>query len=41
MFQKNKDKTIIGLGLVSLLLSTIFSCYIISLLYDTKQSSGK
>jgi hypothetical protein len=41
MFRKNKDNTIISLGLAAAFLSTVFSFVIIHLLLDIKHQSGK
>jgi hypothetical protein len=40
MFQKNKDNTIINLGVGAAILSSIFSIIIIRLLLDIKQTKG-
>ncbi|MED1470110.1 MULTISPECIES: hypothetical protein [Bacillus] len=41
MFQKNKDNTIIKLGLGTAFLSTMFSLIIVRLLVEIKHSTGK
>ncbi|MEH7072586.1 hypothetical protein [Neobacillus drentensis] len=41
MLKKNKDSTIISLGLVTAFISTIFSFVIIRLLLDIKDQTGK
>lgn len=40
MFQKNKDNTIITLGIGAAILTSIFSIIIIRLLLDIKQVKG-